>query len=324
MYDLIFWGFVFVISLFVLVKGADYLVDNAEVIGLSYGLSPFIVGVIIVGIGTSLPELITSFIAVARGVTEIVTANAVGSNITNILLVLGLTALLTNRLIVKKNLIYLDMPLLITTTIIFVGVVLGREVLPSGESAFVINRPEAVFLIITYLIYLGYSLVFKDDYIEKIKSIINKPKAKLKNYAFLLAGFAGVAVGANYTIESVIKLSEMLNIGVAVISMAVIALGTSLPELFVSYNAAKKDKPELAIGNILGSSIFNILILVGLPGLFATLIVDEKTLYIGIPALLAATLIFVISGISNKVHLWDGTMYLMLYILFIAKLFGLF
>jgi cation:H+ antiporter len=204
------------------------------------------------------------------------------------------------------------------------GVVLGKEILDSGDSAYIINRGESIFLVIIFFIYLGYSFLFKDDYIEKMKLAIQTQKATLKNYLLLLVGIIAVVGGAKLTVDATIKLSELLNIGIATISMAAIALGTSLPELFVSYRAAKKDKPELAVGNILGSCIFNILMLIGIPGLFSVLIVDEATLIIGLPFLAAATLIFVISGITNKVHLWDGTMYLMLYILFISKLFGIF
>lgn len=320
-----FWAVVFIISLFVLVKGADYLIEHAEKIGLSYGLSPFIIGVVIIGIGTSLPELTASIAAIIRGATEIVVANAVGSNIANILLVLGITAIITNKIEVEKNLIYLDLPILLSGTILFLGVAVGRELIETGEVIFAINWGEALFLVVAYLIYLAYSFLYQDGPIEKIKQLVqDEPDVTWKNYAMLGAGAVGVILGAKFTIDATIALSENLNIAVGIISIFAIALGTSLPELFVSYRAAQKGKPEIAVGNIFGSNIFNILMLVGLPGLFSTLRIDDTVIFIGLPVLFMATLIFVISGISNKVHRWDGAMYLMLYVLFIAKLFNIF
>lgn len=322
--DVIFWGIVFIISLTVLLKGADYLIENAEKIGLSRGISPFIVGVVIVGIGTSLPELVAAVVASIQGVTEIVPANAIGSNIANILLVLGVTAVVTKKLFVEKNLIYLDLPMLAAATLLFLGVAADTTLLEDGSNGPMVTRGEAAFLVLTYLVYLGYSLFYQDDYIKKIKSAIDRPEVTWANYWLLALGAAGVVLGGKYVVDSTVKLAEIFEIGVGVIAVFAIALGTSLPELFVSVRAAQKGKPELSFGNILGSNVFNMLMLVGLPGLIQPLALDEKTFSIGIPALIIATFILVISGISNKVHLWDGAMYLMLYTLFIAKLFGIF
>lgn len=313
-----FWAGVFVISLLVLVKGADWMVRSAERIGLHFGLSPFVVGVIIVGVGTSSPELISSIFASFRGVTEIVVATAVGSNISNILLVIGLAAVISTNIVVRKNLIYLDLPLLVTSTIIFLATAVDG----------VITFSESIFLIVAYGIYLSYSLLFRDgrELEEKLTpgEEHKRPGVTLNDYFYLGLGMVSLALGANYVIESTVKLSEALNVGVAVISMFAIALGTSLPELLVTIRAAILKKAELAIGNIFGSNFFNILVLVGLPGLFNQLVLSEKTLFIGLPILIGATIAFVISGISNKFHRWDGAMYLTLYFLFVGKLFGIF
>ena len=322
---LFFWIGVFIISLFFLVKGADYLIENAERIGLSWGLSPFVIGVVIIGIGTSLPELVTSITAVLRGVSEIVVANGVGSNIANILVVLGVTAIFTKNLAVEKNLIYLDLPILIMGTILFLGVALGREVLDSGLSAFVINKGEAIFLITVYIVYLGYSFLHQDnDYVKKLRERVQSSDVNIYNYLLLVTGLIGVIIGAKYVVDATLEISKILDIGSGVIALLAIAIGTSLPELFVSFRAAHQGKPEIAVGNIFGSSMFNMLMLIGIPGLFSTLIIDEITYTVGLPTLFAATLVFVISGISNKVHRWDGAMYLMLYILFVAKTLALF
>lgn len=134
----------------------------------------------------------------------------------------------------------------------------------------------------------------------------------------------GLAIGANYTIESVLKLSELLKISTSLIAITAIAIGTSLPELVVSVRAALKKKYEIALGNVFGSNVFNILLVAGIPAMIRPLVVDDLTFFIGLPFLVIATLLFIISGISRRIHIWEGAMYLLIYILFIAKLCNLF
>ena len=328
----IIWIIVFIVSLAVLVKSAGWLLSGAERIGLAIGLSPFIVGVTIVGLGTSLPELISSFIAVFEGVPEIVVANAVGSNIANILLVVGLSTVIGRRLVVTKNLIDLDLPLLAIGTTLMIGVAWDREV----------TFLESAILLITYGVYFAYTILHRDDvkteedtelavfikknsaYISKIsKKIAEIPKIALRDFGLLAAGAIGLFLGAKYLVESVINLSDMFNIGAGVIAITAIAIGTSLPELIVSVRAAVQRKSEIALGNIFGSNLFNMLVVIGLPGLFTTLPLDEKTFSIGLPVMAAATLLFVVSGISRRIHMWEGAFYLILYVFFIGKLFNL-
>lgn len=327
---LITWILVFIVSLVFLVKGADWLLESAEKIGLAIGLSSFIVGVVIVGIGTSFPEIITSLVASFKGVTEIVTANAIGSNIANILLVIGLSAIVGNNLKVTKSLIDIDLPLLATSTAFFLGVAWDRQV----------TLVESIFLLIFFGIYLSYIILYRDDdkednvlpaRSERRKVNINfkekkikRPKINIKDILFLILGITGLMLGSKYLVESVIALSEILNVGAGAISLAAVALGTSLPELLVSIKAAWKHKPEVALGNIFGSNVFNVLLVIGIPGLFNTLAIDEQTFTLGIPVLVVATLLFVISGISKKIHIYEGFMYVSIYIFFVCKLFGLF
>lgn len=308
---LIFWISVFVISLFALVKGADWLLGSAEKIGLRIGLSPFVVGVTIVAFGTSFPELISSLVAVGQGVSEIVAANAIGSNIANILLVAGISAVVAGRLAVTKDLIDLDLPLIAITTSIFLLVAYDKQIVFF----------ESVFLLITYLIYLGFSLIYKDDEADKK---IKRPKVTTTDMVMLFIGIVGLAVGAKYLIDSVIALSDMLNVGKDVIAISAVALGTSLPELIVSVKAALRRHSEVALGNIFGSNVFNVLVVIGLPGLFGTISLDSKTFIYGVPMLIISTLLFIISGISRRIHIQEGALYIVLYIIFTAKLFGLF
>ena len=330
---IIFWIFVFIASLALLVKSADWLVESAEKIGLVLKISPFIIGVTIVAIGTSLPELASSLSAVLKGVSEVVPANVIGSNIANILLIVGLSAIAARRLIVRRSLIDLDAPLLAASTILFIFIAWDRK----------IEFKEGILLLIGFVIYVLYTIFQrreqeneaakevlpsrverreKEARIEKEKESI--ARIDFKTIFFLLVGIVGLAIGADYTIESVVKISEILKIAPSLIAISAIALGTSLPELVTSVQAALKKKYEISLGNIFGSNVFNILLVTGIPTLIAPLRVNSETFTVGIPFLIIATFLFIISGISQRIHIWEGAMYVLLYILFVAKLFNLF
>ncbi len=332
--ELIFWIIIFLVSLVAMVKGADWMLAAAEKIGLALGLSSFIVGVVIVGLGTSFPEVISSFAAILQGAPEIVPANVIGSNIANILLVVGLSAVVGGRLAVTKNLIDLDLPLLAIASALFLQIIWDKQIVFT----------EAILLLIMFVIYLAYTIIHRETVGEEVNGnneeptehtptraerrhlgeTIERPKIGAKDIGVLLVGLAGLVIGANYLIESVITLSEILNIAPGAISLAAVALGTSLPELLVSVRAAWQKKPEVALGNIFGSNVFNILLVAGLPGLFATLPVDEQTFTLGMPIMLIATVLFIISGISRRIHVYEGAMYVVIYVFFVGRLFGLF
>ena len=333
---LLLWIIVFIASLTLLVKSADWFVESAEKIGLALKISPFVIGVTIVAIGTSFPELASSLVAVFKGATEIVVANALGSNIANILLVVGLSAVVARKLIVKRSLIDLDAPLLTASTVLFLFVMWDRQIVFG----------EGILLISAFVVYLSYTIFQsrekektpelvevlpsrverrrEEAKIKKQKKKIVRPKLDFKIFFVLILGIIGLAVGANYTIESVLKISEFLKISTGLIAITAIAIGTSLPELVVSVRAAAKKKYEIALGNIFGSNVFNVLLIVGIPSLITSLKVDDLTFNIGLPFLIVATILFVISGISRRIHCWEGAMYILIYILFIAKLCGLF
>ncbi len=329
----IFWIIVFIVSLGVLVKGADWLIAGAEKIGLALGLSPFIVGVTIVGVGTSFPELISSFVAVFKDVPDVVAANAIGSNIANILLIVGVSAVIGRRLIVTKSLIDLDLPLLAISTVLLLGIVWDKQ----------ITFGESLLMLVTYGIYLLYTVLHKDtedtaeigellpSRQERRKHIaaykkeeFTRPKLATKDFILLIVGILGLVFGAKFLIDALVNLSTMLNIATGVIAITAVAVGTSLPELLVSAKAALQKKSEIAIGNIFGSNVFNALVVIGLPGLFRVLPVDGQTFAIGVPTMALSTLLFVISGISRRIHVWEGAFYLAVYVLFVAKLFNWF
>lgn len=330
------WVLIFIVSLGLLIKGADYMLEGAERIGLALGLTPFVVGVIIVGLGTSFPELISSTVAVIQGETEIVAANALGSNIANILLVVGIAAIMGRQLSISKELIDLDLPLLSISTFIFLAAAYDGS----------ITQLESFLLLATFLVYFLYTLKHQDHTVETVAEVDLLPdsdhdpidldgdgdisraeaagdKVTKRDLILLAAGFGMLIVGAKYLIDSVVAIAEIFGVATGAIALVAVAIGTSLPELLVSIKAAKRGRSDVVLGNIFGSNAFNLLVVVGLPGLFTTLSLDDPTLLIGLPSLLIATVLFVISGISRRVHQWEGYMFLLLYIFFIGKLFAL-
>lgn len=314
--EILLWAALFVMSLSFLIKGADFFIKGAEEVGLYFKMSPFVIGVLLVGIGTSLPEFAGAIAALINNNTEIIVANAVGSNIANILLVVGILGIVAKKIVIKKDLLDAELPLFVVSTSLFLGVVVG------GTITFI----EAVLLAITFVIYISY-LLFGDAALpvvaeEKVKKIKKNKKLEAKTYLLVLVGITALTIGAQFLIKSIINIAEIFQVGTGMISLTAVALGTSLPELFVSLNTIKDKKVDLAIGNIFGSNAFNILFTVGIPGLFATLVLDQQTLLIGIPILAAASFIFFVTGISKRIYRWEGMMFLVFYAFFILKLLG--
>ena len=331
------WIAVFIISLAFLVKSAGFFTEASEKIGLAMGMSPFVIGVTIVAIGTSLPELASSFAAVLKGDTTIVVANAVGSNVANICLIVGLSAIAAKDLIVKRSLIDLDLPLLASVTAIALYMFSDAKV----------TRIEGVILILSFIIYMIYTAStrtkkkgkkigvddlplidkneIKQDTIE-IKKDGKKekiPTLSLNIFIVIVASAAVLVLSASVTIESVIHIATILAIPSSVVAISAVAIGTSLPELAVSLEAARKKKHEIALGNIMGSNIFNLLLVVGLPAIFTTLVIDETTMKVGLAFLFGSTILFIFSGISKHIHKWEGLLFVVIYIIFIGQLFNI-
>jgi len=309
--ELLIWGGVFVVALIALIKGADWVLDSSQKIGLALGMSPFLVGVVIIGFGTSLPELASSIFGMLSGASEIPAANAIGSNIANILLVVGLAAVFSRSVLtVTKNLIDLEIPLLSLSTLIFFGIAYDG----------VITTAESLFLLAAFVLYLLYSF-FQRDSVDA-SSPMERPKLSTLDFVMLIVGFVLLVGGAKYLIDAVLVISSVAGISVGVVTIFAVAVGTSLPELIVSIKAALAKNAEVSIGNIFGSNIFNLLLVVGGAGLFGVQRLDAASVSLALPMLLATTFFFVISGISNRIHVWEGAFYLLAYALFTAKLFG--
>ncbi len=316
--ELLFWTIIFIVSLFLLIKSSDYFTDSAERIGLHFGLPPFIVGVTIVAFGTSFPELMTSLFAVLKNSTEIVAANVIGSNITNIFLALGVTAIIAKKLKIKHNIFKMDIPLLIGSAFL-----LGISVWDG-----IFTLVEALLFILGIVLYFSYMVDSHKKQkritasLELRKELKDKKKLNWKNWLIFFASIFFIYLGAKYTIESVIEISKMLNIATEIITVGAIALGTSLPELAVTINCARKKKPGMAIGNIVGSNIFNTFAVMGIPALIKPLIIPQSIITFALPFMLIATLLFFFVTKDKKITNWEGWILIMFYILFLINLFS--
>ncbi len=305
------WVGALAVALFFLVRGADVFVEGAKKIGIKLGMSSFAVGVLIVGLGTSLPELASSMAAVMAGTTEIVIANVVGSNITNILLIVGVLAILSGPVMINKDLLKTELPIFFISTIHFVASVYDG----------VVDRIEALLLFGTLMAYMWYLFSPHNEARDEMEvKDGQKRKLGMKPIIFVVFGVIAVLVGAHYTVEMAINIATGLAIPIGLVSIAAIAIGTSLPELFVSIQAARSGETDLAIGNIFGSNAFNILLVVGIPGLIAPLIAGEVVMGLGLAILIAASLILFVTGLARQVQKWEGVMMILFFTFFMVKL----
>lgn len=306
-----------IISLVVLIKAADYFTTYSEKAGIALGVSQFIIGATIVSLGTSMPELVTSTIATIQGQSEIVSGNVIGSNITNILLVVGLAAFISGNALYNRKLSEnLDIPILVCiTAILFISI---------RDGSFTLI--EAIIMIMAYIIYTGYlihSHKSEKDIEAQVKEIKKEMPSKKLHWnipVIILISAVFIAIGANWTVESIVKISGILNIGTAVIAGSVIAIGTSLPELVVSVQAARKKQAGMVLGNIFGSNIFNSTMVMGIPALFGTLVVPDVMLSVGVVFLITATAFLIFSSLSKHISLFEGGLYLLVYVYFLKEL----
>ena len=308
--SLIQWSVILIISLFVLVKAADLFIAGAKEMGEYFKMSQFVIGVLIVGMGTSLPELASSLAGAWSGETEIVLANAVGSNITNILLIVGVLAFLGGKVIIKQELIKTELVVFFIATVNFIAVVFDGRV----------DRVEGLLLLGTFSAYIWY--LFMEAKQPKTSSKIIKSNSSFPFKALIVSIFSLIAllVGASYTIDMAVNIATAFAVPIGLISITAIAIGTSLPELFVSIQAIKTKQTEMAIGNIFGSNAFNMLVVVGLPALIVPLSAGVVVMKLGLGIMIASSAIFFVIGLARQVMRWEGLMMLIFFLFFLIKL----
>jgi cation:H+ antiporter len=278
-------------------------VDSAEAIGLSLGISPFIIGVTIIAFGTSLPELATSIASVYSGTSEIVIGNVVGSNITNILLVLGFTAFLGKGIKLEFDVMDIDMPLLLGSAFLMFLCLMDGQ----------FGLFDLLLFLVGLLIFLLNS--FKGEKTEKA----SRPKVLPRDYVILIISAVFVYFSANYCIDAIENLAMAASIDPHIIALTVVALGTSLPELIVSIAAARKGKHAMAVGNVLGSNIFNTYAVMGISAFFGTLEIPASIISFDLIIMVVASILFAIVCIGGKISKWEGAMLLLFYAYFVGE-----
>lgn len=268
------------IGFFMLVKGADWFVDGSAGIAKKLGIPQLVIGLTIVAMGTSAPEAAVSINASLKANSGIAIGNVVGSNILNILVILGISALLST-IAIQKSTMCCEMPYMIFVTVVLIVL---------GMTGSYVTRMEGVILWILFLIYLAYLFHLAKQGTEE-DTVEDRSTGKL--LLFMIGGGIIVVWGSDITVDSATAIAQMIGLSERFIGLTIVALGTSLPELVTSVVAAKKGNADIAIGNIVGSNIFNILFVIGTAALIAPVIYDPVFLFDGIIAVLAGVLLWV-------------------------------
>jgi cation:H+ antiporter len=304
----------FAISLATLLTAARYFTRSAERVGLALGMSPFAIGVLIISVGTSLPELVSSVIAVTRGTSEIVVGNVLGANLSNLLLITGAVAVVAGRLLrLGEQYILIDLHFLLGAALL-----LAMSLRDGGMS-----RVEGGFLLGAYVVYLGY--VLTEGRTEKALTIgLNAdtpqaPRFPWADVVVLVVASAFIYLGARFTIGSLETLAMRMGIAPDLIALTLLSLGTTLPELVVSATAAREGRADVAVGNVLGSCVFNTLAVTGTAAMVGPLTATDDMLSLPLPMFGMGALLFYLLTLDKQISRWEGLLFLVIYGLFITE-----
>lgn len=284
-----------------LVKGADWFVDGSSSIAAKFKIPQLVIGLTIVAMGTSAPEAAVSITAAMKGSADITIGNIVGSNILNVLIILGLSALIT-PLAVAKSTIKVDIPFMIAITLLLLG--LGYN----GTMGLV----EGIVFLVVFVAYLLFLFISarknKENDGDEIKEL-----SLPKSIAWTIVGLVLIVWGSDTTVDAATKIAKILGLSERFIGLTIVALGTSLPELFTSVLAAKKGNADIAIGNIVGSNIFNILFVVGLSAVIIPVPFAAGFRFDAIIATAAGVLLLLCSIKGRQLKRWGGALLLASY-----------
>lgn len=301
------------VGLGLVVYGSDILVDGASSVARKIGISEFVIGIIIVGFGTSCPELVVSVTGAIDGNSAVSLGNVTGSNIFNILMILGLTAIFSPIAITKDNKTK-DIPILLCITIFFCLIALKGT----------INRLDAVLFLAIFAIYLLYN--FKAGKAEAAaieEEVVEKNYGTFLSILMIVGGLAGLIFGGKLFVNNAVTLAHALGASDKFIAVTILAVGTSLPELMTCVVAAAKKKGQLALGNIVGSNVFNILLILGISGLIHPLDTHSFN-YVDMATLTASVLaLFIFANASKKSQLSKpaGISFLFMEVVYMIYLF---
>jgi len=316
---LLILGFVF------LVKGADIMVDGSSSIASKFGVSNFFIGLTIVAFGTSAPEMVVSSLASIRGSSEIALGNIIGSNISNTLLILGVSAIIA-PLIVKKATINKEIPFSLLA--VFAVGILANDLLIDKTDPNSLTRVDGLVLILFFSIFVFYTFGItreRENIFQKTVGEMKQPPKEFKlslSVGMIIAGLAGLILGGRWIVGSSISIAHWLGISEALIGLTIVAIGTSLPELAASGVAAYKGKTDIAVGNVVGSNIFNFLWVLGISSIVSPITL-QSYLNIDFIILIFVTillLLLIYVGKKNVLARWEGATLISIYVIYIIYL----
>lgn len=301
-----------------LIFGANFLVDSASSLAARWGVPSIVIGLTIVAFGTSAPELVVNVFAATTGSTDMVLGNVLGSNIFNVLGILGISALIY-PLTVKSNTTWIEIPLSLLAALCVL--VLASDVVLDGAAENFISRSEGIILLLFFLIFLVYNLMVA-------KSGSADEEMETKNYStgkavlFIFLGLAGLIIGGRLIVTSAVSIAEVIGLSERVIGLTVVSIGTSLPELATSIIAVRKRNVDIAIGNVVGSNIFNIFLILGVSGTIVPLGINPDSMFDIVVNIITGLLlfIFVFTGRGRKVERWEGAVFLIGYVAYVTYL----
>ena len=297
-----------VIGFVLLIKGADYFVDGASALAERLKIPAIIIGLTVVAMGTSAPEAAVSISSALAGSNAIAIGNVLGSNIANIFLILGLTAIITT-LTVQKNTVRFEMPFMIFITLLLCAI---------GWKYGMISRMGAGVLLGIFMLFLGYLFVIARGNTNTDTQI--KQISPIKIALFIIFGMIALIFGSKITVLAAVDIAQYIGISERVIGLTVVAFGTSLPELVTSIIAARKGESDIAIGNIVGSNIFNILFVLGVAGVILPIPFNSEFLFDGVFAILAAVLLLVFTYKNKKLGRIAGIIFIAIYAIYLGLL----
>lgn len=322
----------FVVSLAVLLKASDVFTSAAVRVGLSLGVSPFIVGATVVAGGTSLPEFANALSASVRGVPAIVIGNVVGSNIANLLVVIGLAAVVGGRIWVERELMRVDLPVLaVSAAFLLVAVwntpfVWYEGLLGIAGLAvyvhFTVSRPARLDETVQYLVEEHVASGEEPPVVDESEIDLSGARAGVWTYLLLAGSLVLVFGSADLLVRSILSIATEVGVGTEVVALTAVSIGTVTPEIAVSVSAVRGGDPEIAVGNVLGSNVFNTFAVVGVASFIRPLTIPPSVRSFALPVMVLATILYFFIAQDREITRWEGAVLLILYVAFLVNLLG--
>lgn len=301
-----------IIGFIILIKGADLFVDGASGVAGNFKVSKMLIGLTIVAFGTSAPELAVSVKSLLVGSGDIVLGNVIGSNILNILLILGVSALF-HSLNVKNNTVKKELPIILMITMAFSVLLLDNFFDKSMVNSF--TRGDGIILLLFFGVFMYYLIKMARNKTDSSEE--EKYPTMTKSILITIIGLLGIVLGSHFAVEGATGLAKVMGISERIISLTIIALGTSLPELVTSVTATRKGEYDIAIGNVVGSNIFNIGIVIGLPIAIMGGIGEINFSYLDlITMIISSFLLFIFSLNNRKISKKEGIIFLIIFMVY--------